>query len=146
MPYSKVYTNIFLVLCVVSVSCVIFFGKAQSNSFRLNTSGDLESTNFYNVLNLSNGDKLAVGKARSEANMISVRFDINGNVLWKKVFGVYESKSILTYAKATENSDGSLTINGICSNSTNNIDHNICVELTLRSDGKLLRTDIISLN
>lgn len=146
MAYSKTYTNIFLVLCVVSVSCMIFFGKVQSNSFKLNASEHLDKTSFYNVFKLRNGDKIVVGNASSEANMISIRFDSSGNILWKKVFGVYESKSMLTSANAIENDDGSINIKGIFSNNSNNIDHTVCIELTLRSDGKLLHTDIINSN
>ncbi len=124
----------------------VFSGKVQSNTLGYNYSEDLNTTNFYAVFSLNNGDKLAIGNAPYDANMVSVRFDSKGNVLWKRYFGVYESNSVLTNAKVTENIDESITIMGFFSNNPADIDNTVCVELTLSSDGKLLRTDIISDN
>lgn len=142
MLKSKFNTNLLLMLCIITVSCVLFLGKVRSNSFE-NKSWE-GNTSFYNVFELSNGNKLAVGNAPADANMITIRFDSNGNVLWKKVFGVYENNSVLISAKATENADGNITIEGIFSNSPNNIEDSVCVELTLRSDGKLIQTNLTS--
>ena len=52
----------------------------------------------------------------------------------------------MTDVKVTENSDGSINIKGTFSNTPENIDNTVCVELTLSSDGKLLRTDMVSAN
>jgi len=146
MPISKIHTGIFLILCVMTLLCTVFLGKVQSNTIVFNSSEDLNNTNFYTIFQLRNGDKLAVGNAPYDANMLSVRFDSKGNVLWKRYFGVHESNSILTNANITENADGSITIKGSFSNTPGDIDNAVCVELTLSSDGKLLRTHIISDN
>lgn len=142
MLKSKFNTNLFLLLCIIAVSCVLFLGKVRSNSFEYKSWEG--NASYYNIFELSNGSKLAVGNAPADANMITIKFDSTGNVLWKKVFGVYENNSALISATAIEKADGGITIEGIFSNSPNNIDDSVCVELTLRSDGKLIHTSLIN--
>lgn len=139
MLKSKFYTNSFLVLCIIIVSCALFFGKVRSNSFEYKSWQN--DTSFCDLFDLSDGNSLAVGNAPNDANMVAMKFDSNGKVLWKKVFGVYENNSIFISAKAIEKSDGNIIIEGVFSN-PNNIDDTVCVELTLRSDGKLINTNL----
>lgn len=146
MSNSKFRTGIFMMLCVIAVLCITFLGKVNSNTLGFNSSDSSNDMSFSNVFQLSNGDKLAIGNASYDANMISIRFDSKGNVLWERAFGVYESNSSMTDVKVTENSDGSINIKGTFSNTPENIDNTVCVELTLSSDGKLLRTDMVSVN
>jgi len=144
MSNKKFYTSFLLILCVIAVIfCIPFWGKVVGSSFEFNTLEDINNTDFYNVYDLNNGDKLTVGNAKSSANMICIRFDNTGNVIWKKVFGIYESNSNLTFVKAFEKTDGSITIKGLFSN-TQSTNNTACIELTLRSDGKLLETKKIS--
>jgi hypothetical protein len=146
MLNSKYRTGISIMLCVIAVFCITFLGKVKSNTLGSNSSGILNDMSFSNVFELSNGDKLAIGNAPYDANMISIRFDSKGNVLWERAFGVYESNSSMTNVKVTENTDGSINIKGTFSNIPENIDNTVCVELTLSADGKLLRTDMVSAN
>ena len=138
MLKSKFYTNSFLVLCIITISCAFFLRKVRSSSYEYKSwESDIS---FYNVFELSNGNKLAIGNAPANANMIALRFDSNGSILWKKAFGVYENNSVLISTKAIEKADGSIIIEGIFSNNPNNIEDNACVELTLSSEGKLIHT------
>lgn len=146
MSISRTNTGIFVMLCVITVLCLFFLGKVQSNTLGFNSSGNISNMSFYNVVQLSNGDKLAIGNLPNDANMISIRFDSEGKVLWERVFGVYESNSVLTHADAKENTDGSITIKGTFNKTPGNVDNDVCVELTISSDGKLLQTDMISKN
>ena len=146
MSRSKYHIGVFLLVCIITVLCTAFLDKVQSNTLGFNSSGNINNTSFYNVVQLSNGDKLAIGNASNDANMISIRFDSEGKVLWRRYFGVHESNSILTNANVIENTDGSIKIKGTFNNTPGDIDNDVCVELTLSSDGKLLRTDMVSAN
>jgi hypothetical protein len=75
---------------------------------------------FYRVIQLSNGDFLAIGdtnealglSADGYLNFFVARIDNDGNTLWQKAYGITETEASISGLGARENDDGSISIWG----------------------------------
>ncbi|MDO9490949.1 bacterial Ig-like domain-containing protein [Acetobacterium sp.] len=108
---------------------------------------DAKNYKFLKVIQLANGDYLAVGSTNDNlgmskdgfTNIFAVRIDNAGNTKWQKAYGLQDKTTSIDAWDAVENDDGTLSIWG-------NYIYNYpeLIELTLGSDGSLLGKFVIT--
>ena len=109
--------------------------------------GDAKNYKFQKVIQLSNGDYLAVGSTNDNLgmskegflNIFAVRIDNHGNTKWQKAYGLKDKTTSIDAWFAVENDDGTLSIWG-----NHTYSYPEMIELKLSSEGKLLEEFLIS--
>ncbi len=117
----------------------------------------LRNFSFNKVIELSNGDLLALGVTNEDVGvaangaqaMFIVRFDSLGNIKWQKAYGRMRTEDPIAHIEAlsaTESAGGNLSILGRYANSFNYTDEGwpVFIELNLDASGNLLNHAMIS--
>ena len=109
---------------------------------------------FLKVIQLANGDYLAIGETNDALGMpvngylsvFAVRLDNNGNTLWQKAYGLKDKETNINAWDGAENEDGSISIWGNYWSKYNGYDRGYpaMIELDISSGGNLLNEFLVT--